>query len=182
MMTSDEAENPDLEIPDDALAEIIGVAPSLNERERRYVYWRMVGTPPLEAFTKSGYSGSTWKAVETRPKIREAIMAMHEKLEPEWRITQKSVVGLLMEAVEMSRRKDQAGNMIEAARALSDITGVGAAAKLQIQQDMNVSVEHRQEAQMLNQLPAHYLEQMLDIQRALPHSNIVEAEYEEVRA
>ena len=175
-----EERNLDLDIPDDALAEIATTAPALTERERRYVYWRMVGTPPLDAFTRSGYSGSTWRTVETRPKIREAISAMHEKLEPEWRITQKTVVGLLMEAVDMSRRKDQAGNMIEAARALSDITGVGAAAKLQIQQNTNVSIEHRQEMQVLNQLPKHQLENLLEIKRTLPQREVIDAEYAEV--
>lgn len=167
-----------LDIPDDALAEIAEVAPSLTEQERRYVYWRIVGSPPLDAFKKAAYTGTNWRVVDSRPRVREAIADMHEKIEPEWRVTQKTVVGILFEAVDIARRKDQAGNLIEAATALANITGVAAASKMQIQQDTRISIEHKQEVQALKHMPRGELESIVGVNRMLPQA--IDAEYEVV--
>jgi hypothetical protein len=167
-----------LDIPDDALSEIAETAPSLSEQERRYVYWRMVGSPPLDAFKKASYTGTNWRVVDTRPRVRNAIADMHERIEPDWRVTQKTVVGILFEAVDIARRKDQAGNLIEAATALANITGVAAASKMQIQQDTRISIEHRQEVQALKHMPRTQLEQLVGVNRMLPQT--IDAEYEEV--
>lgn len=163
------------EIPDDALSEIADIAPNLTEQERRYVYWRIVGSTPLDAYKKAGYTGTTWKTVDTRPKIRDAIASMHEQIAPEWRVTQKTVVGILFEAIDIARRKDQAGNLIEAATALANITGVGAASKLQIQQDTQISISN--DLQSIRHLPRDELENLLDIKRALPYDlRVLDAE------
>jgi hypothetical protein len=155
------------DIPDDALSEIAEVAPDLTLQERRYVYWRVVGSTPLDAYKKSGYTGTTWRTVDTRPRVRDALASMHERIEPEWRVTQKTVVGILFEAIDIARRKDQAGNLIEAATALANITGVGAASKLQIQQDTQINITNSQ--QSLRHVPRAELEDMLDIKRVLPY-------------
>ena len=165
-----------LEIPDDALEEILEINNTLSEQESRYIYWRSVAYPPLEAFKKAGYSGSNWRAVETRPKIREALADLHEKIEPEYRITQKKVIGLLMEAVEIARIKEQPKTMVEAAKELAAITGVGAATKIQIDQRTQIGVIN-EGTRMIQQLPPETLEKFLGITRTLP-SEVIEGDYE----
>lgn len=182
MMTLDSPSSDELltDIPDDALTEIAEVAPTLSEEERRYVYWRMVGSPPADAHRRAGFSSGGWRMVDTRPRVRDALANMHERVEPEWRVTQKTVVGILFEAVEIARRKDQAGNLIEAASALANITGVAAASKMQIQQNTNISIEHKTEAQALKHMPRAQLEQMVGVNRMLPNPKVIDAEYEEI--
>jgi hypothetical protein len=169
-----------LDIPDDALTEIAEVAPSLTEQERTYVYWRTMAIPPVEAFKRAQYKGSSWRVVETRPKVRTAMADLYERLEPEHRITQKKVVGYLVDALEMARGKEQAKTMVEAAVALANVTGVGAATKVQIDQRTQFSIEHREETRALNRLPRTQLESMIGVTRVLPNPDVLDAEYEEV--
>lgn len=170
----------DLDIPDDALAEIAEIEPSLTNQERKYIYWRSLANPPLVAFKKAQYSGSSWRQVETRPKIREALMSLNERLEPQYRVTQQKVVGILMEAVEMARMKGQAKVLVEAATALANISGVAAATKYRIDQNTQVSIHNRaEEIKALQHLPRHQLEGIVGIQRALP-SPYIDAEFVEI--
>lgn len=178
--------NEDLDIPDDALAEIATLAPELTEQERRFVYWRSVGDPPGMAFQKAGYAGTGWRMVESRPRVREALLELNEKLEPEYRVTQKTVVGILMEAVSMARIKDQPKTMVEAARELAAVTGVGAATRVEVKQDISHRVAAREELQALRHLPRGMLEEVVGIQRILPPvaierlANVEDAEYEQI--
>jgi hypothetical protein len=167
------------DIPDDALAEIARLSPNLNSQERKYIYWRSVANPPALAFSKAGYTGSSWRMVETRPKIREALIALNEELEPAYRVTQKTVVGILMEAVDMARMKEQPKVMVEAAKELAAVTGVGEAAKIQIDQRTEIQLSAREEVKALRHMPRWGLEDLVGVQRALPPS-FVEAEFEEV--
>lgn len=171
--------------PDDAMQEISEACPQLTSQEQIYTYWRIIGEPAVNAFKKAGYAGSSWKVVETRPKIREAIATMLEKTRPEHRVTRNTVVDILLEAVEISRKKDQAHNLIAAATALADVTGVAAAAKIEVQQNVNVQgrIEHTATAErrMLEQLPKTDLERLLELSRTLPSQEVIDAEYEEVK-
>lgn len=168
------------DIPDDALAEIAHHCPELDDRQRRYVYWRIIGTNPTIAFRNAGYTGSSWRMIETRPKLREAIAKMIEISEPEHRVTQKSIVGILMEAIDVARQKGQAGNMIEGAKVLSDTLGITAAQKINIQQNSQVKVEHKHEVRLIQQLEKEQLERLLDINRVLSAPLLLEGEYTEV--
>ena len=169
----------ELDIPDDALTEIARLSPNLTSQERKYIYWRSVANPPALAYSKAGYTGSSWRMVETRPKIREALITLNEELEPDYRVTQKTVVGILMEAVDMARTKEQPKVMVEAAKELAAVTGVGAAAKIQIDQRTEVMLTAREESKALRHMPRWGLEDMVGVQRALPPSYL-EAEFEEV--
>lgn len=169
------------DVPDEALTEIAEHCPELDDRQRRYVYWRIIGNTPTLAFKNAGYTGSSWRMVETRPKIREAIAKMIEVTEPEHRITQKSIVGILMEAIDVARQKGQAGNMIEGAKVLSDTLGITAAQKINIQQNSQIQVEHKHEMKVIQQLEKEQLERLLDINRVLAAPSAIEGEFEEVR-
>lgn len=170
-------------IPDEALTEIQEHCPKLDDKQRRYVYWRIIGVPPTVAFARAGYAGSSWKFVESGEKVREAIKTMLEATEIEHNVTQKTVVGILMEAIDVARQKNQAGNMIEGAKALSDILGITAAQKIQINQQSTVS--HTHEVKTVQQLDKTQLERLLEIDRMLtqipqlPIATIIEGEFEE---
>jgi len=178
--------NEDLDIPDDALAEIATLAPELTEQERRFIYWRSIGDPPGMAFQKAGYAGTNWRLVETRKRVRDALMDLNEKLEPEYRVTQKSIIGILMEAVEIARRRDNAKVMVEAAHELGAITGVGAATKIEVRQDISHRIAAREELQALRHLPRGMLEEVVGIQRILPPvmieklANVEEGDFEQI--
>lgn len=171
--------------PDDAMQEIKDTCPTLTIQECIYVYWRIVGEASVNAFKKAGYAGSSWKAVETRPKIREAIAVMLEKIVPEHRVTRNTVVDILLEAVSIAREKSQAHNLVNAAVALADVTGVAAAAKIEVQQNVSVQgkIEHTASAErkMLQQLPRSELETLLQLSRTLPSQEVIDAEYEEIK-
>lgn len=168
------------DVPDESLTEIAEHCPELDDKQRRYVYWRITGVAPTIAFKNAGYMGSSWRAIETRPKIREAIAKMIEITEPEHRITQKSIVGILMEAIDVARQKGQAGNMIEGAKVLSDTLGITAAQKINIQQNSQIQVEHKHEMKVIQQLEKEQLERLLEINRVLAIPSVIEGEYEEV--
>jgi hypothetical protein len=172
------------EPPDDAIAEIAKVAPGLTSQERLYVYWRSIALPPGAAFQKAGYAGTGWRAVETRPKIRAALQDLNELLEPDYRITQKRVVGILMEAVDIARRRDQAKNLIEAAVALANVAGVMSATKLQVNGTHNHLLSVRPELAALQLLPRVGLEELVGIRRTLPAlmPPVEEGVFEEVAA
>lgn len=179
-MSYDEEFSPDdLDIPDDALAEIAQLSPTLNSQERKYVYWRSVANPPVVAFTKAGYAGGSWRVVETRPRVREALMDLNELLEPQYRVTQRSVVGILMEAVELARMKEQPKVLVEAAKELASVTGVGAATKIQVDQHTQFSVGQKEETKALRHMPRRGLEDLVGVERALP-ATIIDGDYEEV--
>lgn len=164
--------------PDDALQEIAEVAPTLTSQERLYVYWRAIGVPPGAAFSKAGYVGTNWRLVETRPKIRTALQDVNEKQTPEYRITQQKVIGMLMQAAEIAIRKDQSKNLTDAAVALAEITGVKAAAKIQIQSDNRHTHSIQQsETKALQHVPRTSLEDFLQIRRTLPAPRVIEAEF-----
>lgn len=168
--------------PDDAIAEIADVAPDLTEQERKYVYWRSIAVPPAAAHAKAGYSGTNWRAVETRPRIRTALQDLNERVSPQYRVTQQTVIGLLMEGIEIARMKDQAKTMIEGAVALANITGVAAATKYQVDQRTLLEVNRPNEGpKALRHLPRNNLEALVGVQRTLP-SHVIEAEFEVVSA
>ena len=118
--------------------------------------------------------------METRPIIRQAVERLNEALEPEYQITRKRVVAIMLEGIEIARRKDQAKTMIEGAVALANLAGMNAPQRLQVQQQ----IEHTHnrptagtEALMLSRLPRHELEALLDKKRVLP---VLEAEFVDV--
>jgi hypothetical protein len=163
----------ELDLPDDSLAEIKEIAPQLKTIEQRYLYWRSMALPPREAYLRAGYKGNNWRTVETRPAIRKAIADLAERLLPEYRVTRESVIGIIMEGVDIARRKDQAKNMIEGALALADITGLKS--PQQVQLDYRVQIE-REQTRALRHMPRTGLEQMVGVQRTLP-TPVIEGEY-----
>ena len=164
----------DVTIPDDCLAEIVELAPDLTAQERKYVYWRSIGSSPGEAFDNAGYKGNNARAIETRPKVRRALQDLNERLEPEYRVTQQKVIGLIMEGIDIARRNDQAKTIIEGAVALAGVAGVDAATKIQVDSKTTGIIQHEHRA--LQHLPRTGLEQMVGIQRALQAP--IEGEYQ----
>jgi hypothetical protein len=179
----DESENTDLAVPDDALQEIADLAADLNERERLYVYWRSLAVPPLEAYKRAGYAGNSWRQLETRPIIRTAMEELQEHIEPEYRITRKRVQGIILEGIEVARRKDQAKTMIEGAVALAGIAGLNAPQRVQIDQRIqsihSSAVEQPTQLRLVRQTRTD-LERMVGLTRTLPTPKVVDAEYSEV--
>lgn len=175
---SDETE--DFTIPRDALAEIFTIEPQLSDKEAAFVYWRAMAVPPLEAYKRAGYSGGGWRTVETRPIIREVLITLQEQLEPKFRITREKVIGLLMEGIELARRKEQPKAMIEGALALAGVAGVGAAQKIQVDQRTQVipGVSQRPPPKALPQLGKGGLEELVGVRRILPTRRpaLIEAE------
>lgn len=168
----------DMDIPDDSMQEIKDLNPKLSDQERRYIYWRSMANPPIVAYRKAGYSGSSWRAVETRPRIRETLALLHEKLEPEYRVSLQKIIGMVMSGYDMASLKGQPKVMVEAALALANITGIMAAQKVQVDQRTLVAIEHRtNEVKALQHLPRTSLEEMVGVRRELPY---LEAEYVEV--
>jgi phage terminase small subunit len=180
-MDKENEEEYKLDIPDESLQEITEHCPQLTEQEKRYVYFRITGSNAVQSFSKAGYKGSTWKTVELRPKIREAIATMVEVTSPDHRVSQKTVVGILMEAVEVARRKDQAHNLITAARNLSDILGHTASQKIEMNQRIDSKVEH-EHTLSLKHFDKTMLERFLELDRLLPSKvDVIEGEYSEVK-
>jgi hypothetical protein len=165
----------ELEVPDDALHEIAELAPKLSAKERLYVYWRSMAQPPAEAAKRAGVSN--WRATESRPIVRQALQDLQEALSPSYRITRERVLGLIMEGIDVARRKDQAKIIIEGAVALANIAGVAAPIKQQIHQYTQVEQIQSSEQPRLAHLPKEELERMVGIQRRL---TIMEGEFEEV--
>lgn len=163
-------------VPDDCIAEIAEIGPELTAQERKYVYWRSIGSSPADAHRRAGYAGANPRAVETRPKVRRALQDLNERLEPEYRVTQQKVVGLIMEGIDIARRKDQAKTIIEGAVALAGVAGVAAATKIQVDSRTTGFVQHEHRA--LQHLPRTGLEQMVGIQRALQAP--IDVDYEQV--
>jgi len=171
----------DTDIPDDCIQEIAEINPSLTDQERKYVYWRSMANPPIVAYRKAGYSGSSWKPVEHRPKIREALAALHEKLEPEYRVSLQKIIGMVMDGYSMAELKGQPKVMVEAALALANITGIMAAQKVQIDQRTQLAIQQtqqRDDVKALQHLPRASLEEMIGVNRQLPY---VDAEFAEVK-
>lgn len=168
--------------PDDCIQEIAEIAPELTAQERIYVYWRSIALPPGAAFKKAGYVGSNWRIVETRPKVRNALQDINEKQTPDYRITQAKVIGIIMEGIDIARRKDQAKTIIEGAVALAGIAGVGAATKIQVDgKHQHLHALGHQEPKALQNLPRTSLEAIVGANRALPNPQVLEAEFEEVK-
>ena len=167
----------DTSVPDESLTEIAEHCPELNDQQRRYVYWRVIGMGPTIAFRNAGYTGSNWRTIETRPKIREAIAKMVEVTEPEHRISEKTIINIVMEGVQVAREKGQAHNLIMGAKTLAEITGHIAAQKIEMNQQSKVEVTHTHEMKLLGQLERSQLERLLDIERVLPHPDAIEGEY-----
>jgi hypothetical protein len=169
----------DTTVPDDSMQEIFDINPKLSEKERKYIYWRSMANPPMVAYRKAGFSGSSWRQVETRPKVRETLAELHEKLEPQYRVSLQKVIGMIMSGYEMAQLKGQPKVMVEAATALANITGIAAAQKVQIDQRTSGVVEHRHEVKALQQLPRASLEYMVGVERQLPY---IEAEFAEEKS
>lgn len=167
----------DTTVPDDSMQEIADLNPNLNDKERRYIYWRSMANPPIVAYRKAGFSGSAWRQVETRPKIRETLADLHEKLEPEYRVSLQKVVGMIVSGYNMAEIKGQPKVMVEAAVALANITGLAAAQKVQIDQRTTGVVQHQHEVRALQHLPRESLELLVGVNRQLPY---IEAEFAEV--
>lgn len=164
-------------IPDDALEEIACIAPKLNIKERAYIYWRSLATPPIESMKRAGYKGKNWRMLETRPVIRTAMQDLQEQLAPEYRITRERVVGLIMEGIDIARRKDQSKNIIDGAVALANISGVGAAQKLQVQQHTTTVTQQEQTPKALRHTPKEGLEKLVGVERVIPGKVPIEGEF-----
>lgn len=166
----------DTVIPDDCLVEIAELGPDLTAQERKYVYWRSIGSSPGDAYKRAGYTGSNPRSIETRPKVRRTLQDLNERLEPEYRVTQQKVIGLIMEGIDIARRKDQAKTIIEGAVALAGVAGVAAATKIQVDSRTTGLIQHEHRA--LQHLPRTGLEQIVGIQRALQAP--IEVDYEQL--
>jgi hypothetical protein len=117
---------------------------------------------------------------------------LQEQLEPEYKVTRKRVQALIIEAIEMARRKDQPKVMIEGAVALAEIGGVKAPIKMQIQQHtLQETVAPGQPRQLaLTQMTREQLELELGRVRVLPAAerierratsdDVVDAQWEEI--
>lgn len=167
--------------PDAALVEIAETCPLLNPQQRVYVFWRVMGDTPIQSARKAGYSEHSWRVVEGHPHVREAIATMAEKLTPEHRVTSKTIVSILMEAIDLSRQKGQARNMIEGAKVLSDVLGLTAAQKISIQQQGQLDVTHHHQVNLLQQLDKNQLEQLLGLKRVLSLPEPIEGQYTEIQ-
>lgn len=173
----------DLSPPDDSLAEVARLAPDLTAQERIYVYYRSIALPPGAAFKKAGYAGTNHRALETRPKIRKALQVINEELEPDYHITQKKVIGLLMQSVEIAIRKDQSHNLTEAAIALANVSGMMSAVKIQVNGNHQHSLTVNPQIAALQHLPRGGLEELVGLRRTLPALQTVEeGEFEVVDA
>lgn len=185
----------DLDVPDDALQEIKDLAPDLSGQELIYVYWRSLAVPPGESYKRAGYEGRGYRVMDRRPAIRQAMVDLQEQLEPDYKVTRKRVQGVILEAIEMARRKDQPKVMIEGAVALAEIGGVKAPTKLQIQQHTvqeNVLPGAQPRQLQLTQMSRHELEAELGRVRVLPQPvarvevsassvDAIDAEWEEAK-
>ena len=176
-------------VPDDALTEIRDVAPDLTGQELIYVYWRSLAIPPAEAYRRAGFEGKNWRTLEHRPAIRKAMEGIQELLEPEYRVTLKRVQNIILEGIEIARRRDNPKVMIEGAVALADIGGLRAPTRVQVQQHTVVENQTRQfpgqpAPLALAKLPRDQLERLLGKQRVLPMPTptpaVLEGEWSEV--
>jgi hypothetical protein len=174
-MTTDE----EFEVPDDALQEIAELAPNLTRGERLYVYWRTMAQPPVEAAKRAKLSGG-WRKTETRPAVRKALQDLQEVLSPSYRVTRERVQGLIMEGIEIARRKDQAKIIIEGAVALANIAGVAAPQKMQIQSHTRHEEVTPNARPRLEHLPRDELERMIGVNRRLTTLPL-EGEFQEVK-
>lgn len=169
--------------PDDALFEIRQAAPDLTQQELIYAYWRSLAIPPAESFRRAGYESGNYRALESRPKIRQALVALQEAMEPEYKVTRARVQAIILEAIEVARRKDQAKTMIEGATALASIAGLNAPQKLRIEHSGTQAVvaSVAQPAQQLRHLTRAELEAKINRPRLLPSpSDVVDAEFETI--
>lgn len=183
------SEADELAVPDDALVEIRDLAPDLSSQELLYVYWRSLAIPPAESYRRAGLEGKNWRTLERRPAIRKAMEDLQEQIEPDYKVTRKRVQAIILEGIEIARRRDQPKVMIEGALALADIGGLKAPQRLQIQQQQHITHEsgsRPQPAQLaLAQLSRSDLEMRLGKIRTLPvtrvvKEDVVEAEFTEI--
>lgn len=159
------------EVPDDALAEIKDIAPTLSAQELLYVYWRSLAVPPAESHRRAGFDGKQWRTLERRPVIRKAMEDLQEQIEPEYKVTRKRVQAIILEGIEVARRRDNAKTMIEGAVALANIGGLMAPTRMQIQQQQHIMHEKEGEQPpqlLLSRLSKSELELKLGRQRVLP--------------
>jgi hypothetical protein len=169
--------------PDDALVEIRELIPGIAGQDMIYVYWRSLAIPPREACKRAGMDPDKWRSVETRPTIRQAIEELNEAMEPDYKVTRKRVQAIILEGIEIARRKDQAKTMIEGAVALAGIAGLNAPQRLQIEQrtqHVHSGDSRVQTGRSLAHLPRSELEAILKKQRTLPPPKVIEAEYVEI--
>jgi hypothetical protein len=169
--------------PDDALREIRELVPGVSGQDMIYVYWRSLAIPPRDACKRAGIDPDRWRSIETRPTIRQAIEELNEAMEPDYKITRKRVQAIILEGIEVARRKDQAKTMIEGAVALAGIAGLNAPQRVQIEQrtqHVHASENRMQTGRSLSHLPRSELEAILKKQRTLPSPKVIDAEYVEV--
>jgi hypothetical protein len=177
----------DLELipPDDALAEVKQCAPGLTQQELFYVYWRSLAIPPAESYRRAGFDTGTYRTLETRPKIREAMAALQEAIEPEYKVTRNRVQAIILEAIEVARRKDNPKTMIEGAVALANIAGLNQPTKLKIEHSTDptqVAAAASVHPLSLRHLTRGELEAKVNKQRLLPHSaEPVDAQFEVIQ-
>lgn len=168
-------------IPDDTMQELVEIAPELSVLERKYIYWRSLGNPPKVAMTNAGYkSTANASQLDVRPKIRHALSKLSEELAPEFRVTRKIVMGMLFEAADIARRKDQAQNLITAAVEMARIQGVDAPQRFMIDsRTQAIPAPEKDSMKSLEHLSKAELEARAGIIRRLP-SAIVDGEFEEI--
>jgi hypothetical protein len=168
------AMNTDLAIPDDALQDLVPATPELNDAERMYAYWRTLAVPPREAGRRSGFnSPQQVHSLEHSVRMRQALARMQESLEVEYRVTRSRVQAIILEAIEMARRRDQAKVMIEGARALAEISGMNAPMRLQIDSRAGVEPTNATAGVILASASQGHLESLVGVRRALPALSVV---------
>jgi hypothetical protein len=69
--------------------------------------------------------------------------------------------------------------MVEAAKVLADVTGVGAATKIEVSNDVTHRIAAREELKALKHLPRGMLEEVVGITRILPPIKLEKLDYVE---
>jgi hypothetical protein len=173
-------------IPDDAMEELVTLLPDITDKERKYVYWRSIGVPPKVALERAGYaSTNSGTKMDVRPSIRRSLALLHEQLEPEHRISQKKVVSILMEAIDLARIKGQPANMILGAAELAKIAGLFAPQVFEVNSNVKQLTARIDNPKALMHMSKAELESMAGVQRCLPSpparlEQVLEAEFEDL--
>lgn len=103
-------------------------APSkLKPRQQRFVDEFVLCGNAAEAARRAGYSEKTARTVAseilTYPDIQEAVRAARAKNAADWDVTRQSVIGGILEAIEMARQMADPAAMLTGYRDLARMCG-----------------------------------------------------------
>lgn len=155
--------------PDDALAMIYALSPMLSLPERKYVFWRSMALPHPVCAERAGLDPK--KSLRYRKDISYALRDFRDEMNADYDVTMKTILGILMEGVEIARNKQQAKTLIEAAKTIADITGLTAPVKIQQQQHVTrapVQAPAGPTPLSLRHVPRTELEEQIGKDRVLP--------------